>query len=90
MPRTAKILRAAERDMRKMPRKDLGRVVDRIDGLEQDPLPHDVEPLHGVWQSWYRIRVGDYRIIYRFDDVAVYIARVMPRQDDYGGTPPVL
>ena len=62
------IKKSAERELRALPKKDLRRVVERIRGLAHTPRPHGNEKLSG--QERYRIRQGDYRVVYAIDDEA--------------------
>jgi len=57
---------AAEKDLRKLPRDMLQRVVQALEGLRDDPLPHQSKKLVGT-DRLYRIRVGDYRLVYEVD-----------------------
>ena len=77
---------AALRDLKRIPRADLPRLARAIDALAQDPRPEGVTKLRGA-QDLYRIRVGDYRIIYRIRDrvVTVTVIRVRHRRDVYRG-----
>jgi mRNA interferase RelE/StbE len=58
--------KSAERDLRKIPQTDLQRIIQRIKELAADPRPSSSEKLAG--QDSYRIRQGDYRIVYTVDD----------------------
>jgi mRNA interferase RelE/StbE len=79
------ITRSAERDLRRLPRPLFLRLNQRIIGLRQDPRPPGVRKLKGALEGW-RIRVGDYRIIYQIDQEIqqVTIVRVRHRRDVYG------
>jgi mRNA interferase RelE/StbE len=44
----------------------------------------DVEPLHGEWQGCYRLRVGEYRVIFRHIVDGLEIITVGHRSDIYG------
>jgi len=63
----------------------LKRVATAIEGLEIEPRPHGVKRLKGRDGDYYRIRVGDYRIIYLVDDpvLIVRIHRIGHRKDVY-------
>jgi len=52
--------------------------------LEQNPRPHGCTKLEGS-EDEYRVRVGDYRILYVIDDKAklVTVARVRHRREAY-------
>jgi mRNA interferase RelE/StbE len=77
------IKKSAERELRAIPKKDLGRVVHRVHGLAVNPRPAGNEKLSG--QEWYRIRQGDYRIVYAIDDEAriVEIVKIGHRREVY-------
>ena len=76
--------RAAERDLRRLPSRLHGRVVSSIQLLMDNPRPSGCRKLTGSERDW-RIRVGDYRIIYEIDDVAkeVPVNRVRHRREVY-------
>ena len=63
--------------------KDRKRVVRRIQGLADDPRPRGVEKLSG--QNRYRVRQGNFRIIYSIEDdkLIVHIVKVGDRKDVY-------
>jgi mRNA interferase RelE/StbE len=77
---------AAQRDLRSLDRPMLRRIDAKIQSLAEEPRPHGVEKLAGE-SDVYRIRVGDYRILYQIDDtvVIVLIVRVRHRRDVYRG-----
>ncbi len=60
--------RSAERELRRVPPPDLARIWQRIRALEGDPRPPGHRKLAGA--EGYRIRQGDWRVIYLVDDAA--------------------
>ncbi len=58
--------KSAERELRKIPKADLQRITERMKDLAALPRPSGSEKLAG--QDSYRIRQGDYRIVYTIDD----------------------
>ena len=62
------------------------RIAKVIDGLAQQPRPVGCTKLIGA-EAAYRIRVGDYRIVYQIFDrvLIVFIIRIAHRQDVYRG-----
>ena len=60
------IKRSAAKELADLPVKDRGRVVARIQVLAEDPRPPGAEKLSG--QERYRVRQGDYRILYEICD----------------------
>ena len=60
------IKKSAAKELESIPRKDLQRIIKRIRSLAKDPRPHGSQKLSG--QEQYRIRQGDYRIVYDVED----------------------
>ena len=44
------------------------RMRDAIEGLTETPPKGDIKPIQGYKDGRYRLRVGSYRIIYRYDN----------------------
>lgn len=74
----------AARTVRKMPRAVQRRVLERAAGLAAQPRPSDCKKLSGPVALW-RVRVGDYRLVYTVDDAArvVTVTRIGHRGDVY-------
>lgn len=71
------------KDLRQIPKKDVTRILKRIDALRAEPRPPGVEKLSG--QEKYRVRQGAYRILYeiRNDELIVVVVKVGHRRDVY-------
>ena len=63
---------SVEKDLRGLPKSVIARVLERIENLKDDPLPRQSIKLTGAEQL-YRLRVGDYRIVYSVDREAKLI-----------------
>ena len=74
---------SVEKDLRSIPKKDLKKILLRIETLAKDPRPSGYEKLSG--QEKYRIRQGTYRIIYSIQDqeLTVWVVKVGHRKDVY-------
>jgi len=74
---------SVEKDFRSIPKKDLKKILTRIEALAQEPRPQGYEKLSG--QEKYRIRQGTYRIIYSIQDqeLTVWVVKVRHRKDVY-------
>lgn len=75
--------RSAEREIERLPVGIRRLVVRRIFALAEDPRPHGSQKLSG--EGKYRIRQGDYRVVYTIEDaiVTVTVLRVAHRSDVY-------
>jgi mRNA interferase RelE/StbE len=76
--------RSAEKDLRKLDIKVQKSVLLAIDSLANTPRPNGCRKLQGSSDA-FRIRVGDFRVIYSVDDeiFIVAIERVRHRRDAY-------
>ncbi len=74
----------AARRFLKLPQRVQERLKPHIDRLEIEPRPHGCEKLQG---GGFRVRVGDYRVVYLVDDVAriLTITNVGHRKGVYKG-----
>ena len=67
-----------------MPRTTQDRLIRAVDALAVNPRPSGVKKLRGTRDLW-RIRVGDYRVIYQVDDAKrlVDVSHVRHRREAY-------
>lgn len=74
----------AARQVKKLPRPARDRVLDAIDGLADNPRPHGSKKLVGEQTAW-RVRIGDYRVIYDVFDaqLTVTVVRAAHRREVY-------
>lgn len=77
------VLPAAERDLDKLEASTFERILKKIRVLSKDARPPGYLKLTS--EEGYRVRSGDYRILYRIDDSSrrIYIYRVKHRKDVY-------
>lgn len=78
------VKRSAVKEIEALPGKGIRAVLDRIFSLADNPRPYDCQKLSGREQ--YRIRRGNYRILYNIEDdvLIVCIVKVGHRKDVYG------
>lgn len=76
--------KSAAKQLRQLPKSILKKVASAIDDLADDPRPANCKKLKGVEET-YRIRIGDYRVLYTVDDsiVTVEVVKVGNRKDIY-------
>ena len=75
--------RSAVKDLDTISKKDLQRIINRIDLLKEDPQPPGCEKLSG--QERYRVRQGNYRIVYSIqdDELTIWVVKIGHRRDVY-------
>lgn len=74
---------SAATELEDLPRRDRTRIVRRIGQLAGNPRPPGCEKLSGREQ--YRVRQGDFRIVYSIDDAgpSVLVVKIGHRRDVY-------
>jgi len=77
------IKKSAAKEIEKLPQKVLCRVIEKIKQLSVDPRPSGCKKLSG--EEKYRIRVGEYRVLYEIidDTLVIYVVKVSHRKDVY-------
>jgi len=83
------VSREAEKVLLRQDRRQRLRLREAIDELQEAPFPgpgRDIEPVKGYPGMW-RLRVGDWRVLYTVDEEAraVYVVAVRPRGQAYRG-----
>jgi mRNA interferase RelE/StbE len=78
------IERRAERDLKRLLAEEFNRIIRAVRALATEPRPAGCRKIEGSKSDW-RIRVGDYRVVYEIDDgaQAVRIMRVRHRSEVY-------
>ena len=75
---------SAREELEDLPNNVLARAVRKMESLAQNPRPAGCKKLKGYRDLW-RVRVGDWRILYIIDDSAklVSVTRVAHRREVY-------
>jgi len=78
------ISQAADKQTARLPAKARQKISDAIGQLRDNPRPRGCKKLKGEDELW-RIRVGDYRVVYTIEDdeLIVLVVRVANRKDVY-------
>ena len=76
---------AARRDLVALPRTAQRRIDAAIRMLSTNPRPPKAKKLKGQWRDYWRIRTGDYRILYQIEDdrLVICVIRIRDRKDVY-------
>ena len=76
--------KSVAKDLRKLPKNDVRKILLKIDALALNPRPLDSKKLSA--QEYYRVRQGVYRIIYEILDeqLIVHVIKVAHRSRSYG------
>jgi mRNA interferase RelE/StbE len=77
---------AAQRQLKKLSASVQRLIFKQLDSLKHNPRPNGIKKLVGM-DNLYRVRVGDYRIIYMIEDkkLSLLIVKVGDRKDVYRG-----
>ena len=77
------IKKSAAKELQDIPKKDLLRIIKHIQSLAENPRPAGSQKLSSREQ--YRVRQGDYRIIYSIDDgqLVVDVVKIGHRREVY-------
>jgi len=75
--------KSVQKDFEVIPKKDLKRILNRIEALAKNPRPPGCEKLTG--QNRYRLRQGRYRIVYSVqdDELTVWVVKAAHRKHIY-------
>ena len=74
---------SVRKDLGVLPKKEIQKILHRIEALSEDPRPSGCEKLTG--EEKYRIRQGRYRILYsiRDQELTVWVVKIGHRKDEY-------
>ncbi len=79
--------KSAAKALQRMDKKLRTAIHEAILGLTHNPPEGDIKPMQGYRDGRYRLRVGAYRVVYRYDDdgamIVLYVIDVGPRGDIY-------
>ena len=77
------IKKSAAKELSRLPKKELIKVVEKIKLLSDEPRPSGCKKLSG--DEKYRIRIGSYRVLYSIEDeiLIVYVVKIGHRKEVY-------
>jgi mRNA interferase RelE/StbE len=75
--------KSAAKEIERLPSVVLKRIIEKIESLATNPRPQGCKKLSG--EEKYRVRVGQYRILYEIMDevLIVYVVKVSHRKEVY-------
>ena len=75
---------SAKKEIRKLPKKSILKIIEKVDMLVKNPFPSGVKKLIGSDHS-YRLRIGNYRVVYNVykEDIVIEIIKIGHRRDIY-------
>lgn len=78
-----KIKKSAAKEIASLAHNDLTRIIEKIQSLSNDPRPPGCKKLSG--DEKYRLRAGNYRILYKIEDseLIIYVVKVGHRREVY-------
>lgn len=74
---------AALRDLGDLDPAIARRVAEKVRWFTSNFITIVPEPLHNVFGGLYKLRIGDYRVVYRFKDDAIFVEAVRHRNKAY-------
>jgi len=77
------IKKSAIKELNKLAHNDLKKIIQKIQSLADNPRPSDCKKLTG--EEKYRIRSGNYRILYLIEDdiLIIYVVKIGHRREIY-------
>jgi mRNA interferase RelE/StbE len=77
------VTRSAAKELERVTDRERRKIAHRVQSLAADPRPHGVEKLTG--QERYRVRQGEYRVLYEIDDASreVTVVKIAHRREVY-------
>ncbi len=75
--------RGAIKALAKISEPDRSRIVEKIDALANEPKPENLDIAKLVDQDGYRLRLGNWRVIFDESETEIRIMRVAPRGSAY-------
>lgn len=75
---------SAKKELASLPKPIIIRIIEAIEALATNPRPNGVRKLTGT-NDLYRVRIADYRIVYRIEDdrLIIEVVRVAHRKEVY-------
>ena len=80
---SVRLTASAQNDLDALPPSARSSIVSRLRGLEKEPIPlgKNLKRLRGPKRVVWRLRHGDYRILYRVEEEQVMVLKVVNRRD---------
>ena len=77
------VKKSAEKELGKIPKKELLKILEKIESLSDDPHPTGSIKLSN--QDKYRVRMGNYRILYKIENyiLTVFVIKIGHRKNIY-------
>jgi mRNA interferase RelE/StbE len=72
----------AEKYLNRLNANDRDRIDDAIEGLEKNPPEGDIRPVKGS-PGFFRLRIGNYRLLFRINEKGILITHIDPRGQVY-------
>jgi len=76
--------KSAQKDLEDLPKTEIQKILSKIEKLSSHPYPHGYTKIKGH-SNLFRIRVGNYRVVYSVykEEVIIDIVRISHRKDVY-------
>ena len=79
------IKKTAAKELNSLPFKIAAKITSAVNNLAKNPRPEGCKKLRGTIEDFWRIRIGDYRVIYTINDgiKIIEIRKIGHRKDIY-------
>jgi len=72
---------ASFKDIEKLEKNTRDRILTELKLLSGFPFKRDIKKLKGIGKNIYRLRIGEFRVIYLLSDIKIIILRIINRKD---------
>ena len=77
------IANSARKELERIPPEQQRRIADAIDQLRDNPRHRGIKKLHGRHGDTFRVRAGNFRILFEIEGETVAILKIADRKDAY-------
>lgn len=77
------IEKAAAKYLERLNEPMKSRILDALQGLKNEPPTGDIKATSGNLQGLYRLRIGNYRVLFAIRDNNIFVTNIAPRGQVY-------
>jgi mRNA interferase RelE/StbE len=73
----------AVKDLQKLDKHEASKILNGIEAYANDPIKTKIKKLKTLFDGAYRLRIGDYRVIFYEEDELILISKIAHRKQVY-------